>query len=422
MGGNPSRVKVTGPLVPYVTEFRADLEAQGYRPHARSDQLRVMAHVSRWLGAKGLEAGDLTPERVEEFLVARRKAGYVLWCSTKGVAPLLACLRRLGAAPVVELTVPTTPADQLIEDFRVYLVEERDLAAATVASDLHVARLFLASRPQVERLRLDDLGATGVVDFVQEECRHRTSGSARYIAAGLRAFLRFCHLAGHTSRPLADAVPKIAVWRLAALPRTLDRAGVAALLESCDRRTTFGRRDFAVLTLLARLGLRVGEVAALRLEDIDWRKGELLVRGKGRRHERLPLPTDVGEAMTSWLQRGRPRCGAREVFTRVRAPHRRLSSTGLSSIVRAACKRAGIPRVNAHRLRHFAATAMLQAGAGLAEIGQVLRHRSPLTTAIYAKVDHSSLRLLAKPWPNVGAGTVTPADRTDKAPFCLNVR
>jgi integrase len=407
MGGSPSRVKVTGPLVPYVTGFRAEIEAQGYRPSALSDQLRLMAHVSRWLAAKGLEVGDLTPERVEEFLVARREAGYVLWCSLKGVAPLLAHLRRVGVVPVPQSTVPTTPADQLIEDYRAYLVEERGLAATTVASDLHVARLFLTTRPQVPRLGLDDLDASGILDFVRQECRHRSPGSTRYVVAGLRAFLRFCHLTGRTLRPLVDAVPKIASSRFAALPRALDRDAVAALLASCDRRTTFGRRDFAVLMLLSRLGLRAGEVAASRLEDIDWRNGELLVRGKGPKHERLPLPTDVGEAISSWLRRGRPRCGVREVFTRVRAPHNRLSSAGISAIVGAACGRAGIPKVNAHRLRHSAATAMLRAGAGLAEIGQVLRHQSVLTTAIYAKVDRSSLRSLAMPWPNAGAGTVT---------------
>ena len=407
MGGSPSRVKVTGPLVPYVTGFRAEIEAQGYRPNALSDQLRLMAHVSRWLTANGLEVGDLSPERVEEFLVARREAGYAQWCSPKGVAPLLAHLHRVGVVPFTESTIPSTPADQLIEDFRAYLVEERGLAASTVASDLHVARLFLATRPQIPRLGLDDLGASGVLDYVRDECRHRSPGSARYVVAGLRAFLRFCYLSGRTSRPLADAVPKIASWRLAALPRALDITAVTSLLASCDRRTTFGRRDFAVLMLLARLGLRAGEVAAMRLEDIDWRKGELLVRGKGSRHDRLPLPTDIGEAISSWLRRGRPRCGAREVFTRVRAPHSRLSSTGMSGIVCAASRRAGIPKVNAHRLRHSAATAMLRAGAGLAEIGQVLRHRSVFTTAIYAKVDQSSLRSLAKLWPNADPGAVT---------------
>jgi integrase/recombinase XerD len=407
MGGSPSRVKVTGPLVPYVAGFRAELKAQGYRPNALSDQLRVMAHVSRWLASEGLDIGDLTPERIDAFLVARRLAGYVLWCSAKGVAPLVAHLRRVGAVPDREPSIPTTPAGQLLVDFRTYLVEERGLAAGTVASDIHVARLFLSTRPQAPSLGLDELRACAVVDFVREECRHRKPGSTRYIVTGLRAFLRFCHLTGRTSTPLVDAVPRIASWRLAALPRALDAAAVAALLRSCDRRTTFGRRDFAVLMVLVRLGLRAGEAAALRLEDVDWREGELLVRGKGPKHERLPLPTDVGEAIATWLRRGRPRSAVREVFTRVRAPHHRLSSAGISAIVRAACGRAGIPEVNAHRLRHSAATEMLRAGAGLDEIGQVLRHRSVLTTAIYAKVDRSSLRSLAKRWPAAEARTVT---------------
>lgn len=406
MGGNPSRVRVTGPLVPYVAGFRADLEAQGYRPNALADQLQLMAHVSRWLAAGGLGVGDLTPNRIEQFLTARSEAGYALWCSPKGVAPLLVHLRRLGAAPTPKPTTPTTPAEKLVEDFRVYLAQERGLAASTVAADLHVARLFLATRPQVSGLGLEELGASEVLDFVRQECRHRSTGSARYVTAGLRAFLRFCHLTGCTSRPLAGAVPKVASWRVAGLPRALDPDDIVALLRSCDRRTKFGRRDFAVLTLLARLGLRAGEVASLRLEDLDWRKGELLIRGKGSKQERLPLPADVGEAIVRWLRRGRPPCDAREVFTRIRAPHRRLSPTGISGIVCAACRRSGIPRVNAHRLRHSAATQMLSAGAGLDEISQVLRHRSVLTTAIYAKVDRTSLRSLAKPWPGVDAGTV----------------
>lgn len=406
MGGSPSRVKVTGPLVPYVAGFRAELVSQGYRPNAQSDQLRLMAHVSRWLASKGLDVEQLTPERVEEFLVARRAAGYVLWCSPKGVALLLAYLRRLGVVPLPERTIPTTPAEQLLEAYRSYLVEERGLAASTVTSNMHVARLFLGTRRQVPTLGLGELRACEVVDFVREECRGRSAGSTRYVVTGLRAFLRFCHLSGRTSRPLVDAVPKIASWRLAALPRALEPAAVAALLRSCDRRTTFGRRDFAALKLLARLGLRAGEVAALRLEDVDWREGELLVRGKSPRHERLPLPSDVGEAIAGWLRRGRPCCAAREVFTRVRAPHRRLSPGGVSSIVRAACQRAGIPEVSAHRLRHSVATEMLRAGAGLAEIGQVLRHRSVVTTASYAKVDRYALQGLAKPWPLGEAGTV----------------
>jgi integrase/recombinase XerD len=364
---------------------------------------RLMAHVSRWLISKGLGVEALTPERVNEFLVARRDAGYSQWCSPRGVAPLLAHLRRLGVVPLPKRNTPATPAERLLEQYDSYLVEERGLAAATVKSDLHVARLFLATRP---KLGLANLCASEVVDFVQQECRHRSSGSARYVVTGLRAFLRFCYHTNVTPRPLADAVPKSASWRLSALPRALPPTAVNALLRSCDRRTTSGRRDLAVLILLARLGLRAGEVAALRLEDVDWRAGEVLVRGKASNHERLPLPTDAGQAIADWLRRGRPRCAVREVFTRVRAPHQKLTPGGVSGIVGAACQRAGIPEVNAHRLRHSAATAMLRAGAGLTEIGQVLRHRSVGTTAIYAKVDRSSLRRLARPWPadEIGRG------------------
>lgn len=399
MGGSPSRVKVTGPLVSYVAGFRAELEAQGYRPNAVSDQLRVMAHVSRWLQGRSLDVGDLTPDRVEKFLVARRADGYRLWLSQKGVAPLLAHLRHLGVVAVPKLAVATTPAEQIIERYRAYVVEERGLAAGTVTSYLHVARLFLATRAQAPGLGLLELTGSEIIEFVLQECRYRSIGSAKYVVCGLRALLRFCYLEGTIPRSLADAVPAVASWRLAALPRALDPAVVAALLNSCDRRTTFGRRDFAVLTLLVRLGLRSGEVAGLRLDDIDWRRGELVVRGKGSKLERLPIPADVGKAVTSWLSRGRPRCAAREVFTRVRAPHEGLTSCGVSAIVAAACKRAGVAVVHAHRLRHTAATEMLRAGAGLTEIGQVLRHASVLTTSIYAKVDRRSLRTLAKAWP-----------------------
>lgn len=406
--GNPSRVKVSGPLVPYVEGFRAELESQGYRPNPVCDQLRLLAHVSRWLADGGFDVADLTPERVDDFLVARRAAGHVLWRSAKGVAPLLTYLHYMGVVPVPEAARPTTPAERLLERYRTYLVQERGLAAATVANSLRVGTLFLATRPQIAGLDLDVLRASEVLDFVVSECRKRSPCSAGYITTGVRSFLRFCHHEGRTARPFADAVPRVASWRLGALPRTLEPAVLAALLQSCDRRTTFGRRDYAVLVLLIRLGLRSGEVAGLRLDDIDWREGEFLIRGKGPKHERLPLPADVGEAIVAWLRRGRPRCSAREVFTRVRAPHRGLGSGAASAIVRAACKRAGVQEVNAHRLRHSAATAMLRAGAGLVEIAQVLRHRSLLTTAVYAKVDHSSLRGLAKPWPLPVAQVVEP--------------
>jgi integrase/recombinase XerD len=395
---DPSRVRFTGPLVGHAAGFRAMLEAAGYR-HGGVDQLRVMAHVSRWLTAEGLAVGDLTPDRVEQFLVARREAGYTLWLSSKGVAPLMGYLRSVGAVPPPAPIVAATPAERCLSAFRTYLIEERGLSEGTVAADVHVAGLFLAGRPAGD-LGLEQLTPGEVVEFVRRQCEGRSSA---YVTAGLRAFLRFCHVTGLTPRPLVDAVPKVASWRLATLPKAVDPTIVETLLASCDRRRTYGRRDFAVLMLLSRLGLRAGEVTALRLEDIDWRAGEILIRGKGPRLDRLPLPADVGEAVAGWLRRGRPRCQCREVITRVRAPHGPLTPGGIAAVVHAACVRAGVDHINAHRLRHTAATQMLQAGAGLGEIGQVLRHRNLFTTAIYAKVDRAGLRDVASPWPGSSA-------------------
>jgi site-specific recombinase XerD len=218
----------------------------------------------------------------------------------------------------------------------------------------------------------------------------------------MRSFLRFAVVEGLTAWPLATAVPSVARWTAVGLPRGLTRVEVAALLASCDQRRAIGRRDYAILVLLARLGLRAAEVAALRLDDIDWRAGEIVVRGKGRTEERLPLPSDVGEAIAVYLRRGRPQRPEREVFLRAAAPLRGLAPEGVSEVVRAASERAGLGSFGAHRLRHTAGTEMLRAGASLTEVAQVLRHRSVTTTAIYAKVDHLALRELAMPWPGVG--------------------
>ena len=401
--GRPSRVRVTGPLEQYADGFRRELARQGYTLHSANNQLQLMAHANRWLASRGLGVGELTPARVEEFLAARRAEGYTLWLSTKAMVPVLEYLRRLNVVPTPSPDVPATAAEKLVEHYRTYLVHERGLAVGTVVSYLHVAGLFFSTRSPEGELDLERLTAAEVTNFVLAECAARKVGSAKYVVCGLRSLLRFLYVAGHTQSQLAAAVPKVAGWRLAGLPTAFGRQEVARLLASCDRRSTFGRRDFAVLGLLTRLGLRAGEVAALELPDIDWRGGEVVIRGKGRRQERLPLPVDVGEAMVGWLRKGRPHGECTKVFTRVRAPHRGLTSGGVSAIVRAACLRAGLPEVNAHRLRHTAATKMLRAGAGLAEVGQVLRHTSVLTTSIYAKVDRTALRSLAQPWPGSAA-------------------
>jgi integrase len=247
---------------------------------------------------------------------------------------------------------------------------------------------------------LEQLSAGQVSAFVLRVGCEQRLGKAKTTVTALRSLLGFLHLEGLVSSSLAAAVPSVASWRLAGLPRGLQPDEVSRLLAACDRRTVPGRRDLAMLLLLVRLGLRAGEVAGLGLDDIDWRAGQVTVCGKGDGHTRLPLPDDVGQAIVGYLRDGRPATAqGRWLFVRLAAPHRRLTAGAVSAAVFAAGQRAGLGTVRAHRLRHTAATRMLAAGAGLTEIGQVLGHRKASTTAIYAKVDRDALRVLARPWP-----------------------
>ena len=291
----------------------------------------------------------------------------------------------------------------LIADYREYLAVERGLTADTIEGYVLTARPFLEARQgDGDRLDLDSVSASDVMAFVVDRCSGQSKGAAKMTVTGLRSLLGFLHLRGLISGPLAAAVPSTASWRLSGLPRALEPEHLQALFDSCDRGSPVGRRDYAVLVMLAGLGLRAGEVAALRIEDVDWRAGELRISGKGRRDERLPLPDDVGEAIVAYLQDGRPATALdRSLIVRVRAPHHGLTTGGITQIVVAAADRAGLGPIYAHRLRHTAATQMLRAGASLEEVGQVLRHRQLLTTAIYAKVDRDALRALARPWPEV---------------------
>ena len=402
--GDPSRVRVTGPLSGFTVGFAVELARLGYKPNAAADQLRLMAHLSRWLDAEQYDVAELTPLVAEAFLAARRAAGYVMWLSPRALAPLLGYLRRLGVVPV-PAQGPVTPAEALLGRYQRYLVTERGLAPSTARDYAGLVRPFLAQREVAGGLNLEQLIAAEVTGFVLDRCPRMGRGSAKLMVTALRSLLGFLHVSGMTSEPLGAAVPAVARWRLAGLPRVLEPGQVTALLASCDRGSATGRRDFAMLTLLARLGLRAGEVAALCLDDIDWRAGEITVRGKGSRAERLPLPADAGQAITGYLRDGRPEPfeGARQVFLRARAPHRALTSAGVTAAVCSAGHRAGIGQVFAHRLRHSAATGMLAAGAPLTEIGQVLRHRRLMSTAIYAKANVGALRALARPWPGGAA-------------------
>ena len=400
------KVRIAGPLVPFAAGFSGELARLGYTALSARLQLQLMAHVSRWLASERLAAAALTPAAVDRFLAARRAAGYANHRTAKSLAPLLGYLQAAGAAPPPPPEVASTPLEALLERYRRYLLAERGLCAGTVCGYVQVVRPFLAGRAGAEGLDLERLTASDVSAYVVAACREPRGrgGSARLMVTGLRSLLGFLHLEGIIEESLSEAVPMVAGWRLAGLPRALEPGQVRLLLASCDRGTVRGRRDFAILTLLARLGLRRGEVAGLQLGQIEWRAGALVIEGKGSRRERLPLPADVGEAVAAYLRHGRPgRAEGRAVFVRVKAPHRPLTPGGVTNVVIAAGRRAGLGDVTAHRLRHSVATELLQAGAPLEEIGQLLRHRRPLTTAIYAKVDREPLRSLARPWPGGAA-------------------
>lgn len=396
----PSRVRVEGPLEPYADGFRQELAGWGYSSSPAAGHLQLMAHLSRWMADHDLGAGELTVARVGQFLEYRRTIGRVHRRLTlRGVDPVLGYLRVLGVVPEPEPEVAVGAVERLVEEFSGYLSDERGLAGSTVANYRRVAGAFLSQcRSGVDGLMVGDLDADDVIGFVLAEAGRRRGGSLSNVATGLRALLRFLYVQGYTATSLASVVPVAPGWRDRGLVRAVDATRVAMLLGACDRRTAIGRRDYAILLLLVRLGLRAGEVARLSVDDVDWRAGELVVIGKGNRRERMPLPHDVGDAIAGYCRRGRRRGDCRSLFVHARAPYTALSTSAVSEVVARACDRAGLARIGAHQLRHTAATAMRRAGAPLFEIGQALRHRHVATTAHYARDDYDALTVVARPW------------------------
>jgi site-specific recombinase XerD len=394
-----SRVLMTGPLAAFADAYAAELRARGYAPLTTVNELRQVGRLSGWLDASGLSAADLNRERVEAFLVWQRAGGrHRAGWSRPGLVCLLDVLRGLGVLTAEEPAPAGSPTDPLLARFERYLLTERGLATGTVGGYVRHARRFLDGLTPGRGL--GGLTAAEVTGAVLDRASAGVSVSAtQYFVSGLRAFLRFCFVEGLTEVDLSPAALVVTGRRRSSLPKAISRADAVALLGSCDRRRTLGRRDYALIITLLRLGLRRGEVARLTLDDIDWRAGELVVRGKGGRADRLPLPADVGEAITSYLRRGRPASDRREVFLRARAPFEPIAPGTVSSTVRRACRRAAIAEVGSHRLRHTTACEMVSAHVPLQQVGQVLRHRSLQSTAIYARVDLDQLRLLATPWP-----------------------
>jgi site-specific recombinase XerD len=375
-------------LVPYVKGWAKTLEAQEYCEGSVAGHLRLLAHLSSWLAERELAPARLTPELVEQY-AAGRKAAHLLYRSPRGLAPLLEHLRAVGAIPPAPEEVF---GNQVLRAYGDYLAGERVVKPVRRRAYLAVAGELLASQ------RGSDLAAADVVRDVRA---HVGCGDLRARLTALRSVLTFLFLRGYTPGNLAHAVPSAPCRRLASLPMALEDAELDAALAVPDRRTTLGRRDYASLLLMARLGLRAGEVAALTLDDIDWEAGEIRVHGKGGTTGRLPLPADVGSGIASYLRRrGHRHAQTRSLLLRSRAPYRGSGAGMFIAIAQRALRAIGISRGGAHRLRHTAATQMLRAGASLTEIAQVLRHRHIDTTAIYAKVDRDGLRTLAQPWPS----------------------
>jgi integrase/recombinase XerD len=389
-------MEMEGSLAPWAGGFSAELERLGYSRRTAATLTGLAERLSRWMEQRGLDVTDLTAEVLDDFTATVRAQGGWFQPTAKTLTWLLDYFREIGVAPPPLTTLAQSPLEELVERYRRYLVAERGLAEGTVDYYMRTAQLFLAEHFS---RGLENLTVTEVAEFVTRQCRLCSVGSAKLVATGLRSLLRFALLEGLTTTPLADAVPSAAGWSGGALPRGLAPGEAARLLASCDRQGATGRRDYAILVVLLRLGLRAAEVASLGLDDLDWRSGEMVVRGKGRREERLPIPVDVGEVIVEYLSRGRPRRPERALFLRVHAPLRALSPEGVAEVVRAASERAGLASFGPHRCRHTAATEMLRAGAPLSEVAQVLRQRSAATTAIYAKVDHLALSELAMPWP-----------------------
>jgi integrase/recombinase XerD len=398
----PSQVRVAGPLAPHADGFRAALDAQGFSRWSQMFYLHLLADVSRWLDWHELDASGLTDANASAFMQDRRSRGRARFRSVRGLAPLLSFLRDIGAAPPPAVTGPGDEAGILTAEFAGFLSGERGLRPQTIARYSRSARRFLDSLPEGDNGEgiLAGLTAGAVRSFVLAESRRRGARSLDNDVTAVRSLLRFLHLRGRIPDPMDGTVPWAAAWHRPPMVRRIRPDDVAAILASCDRGTHAGRRDYAILMLLARLGLRAGEAAAARPGDIDWRAGTILVRGKGGRDERMPLPADVGTAIADYCRHARPAgAGSGMLFLHARAPYGRVTPSTIGNVVKRACLRAGLEPASAHQLRHAAATEMRRAGAPPSEIGQLLRHRHEGTTSKYGTIDPDELGPVTHPWP-----------------------
>jgi site-specific recombinase XerD len=399
--------RATGPLAPYLGIFVTSLIAQQYAASVTYIKALHALAFDRWLAKRRVVLADFGEVHLERYRHRRRlrhrriraETRRIEWCD---VTQLLQFLRDHGVCPTVR--VKTTAADDLVTRYQQHLQDQQGLASTTIERYKTVAGHFLYERFGNGAVDLRALHADHVIAFVQRQTRRLQPPALKCVVNALRSFLRYAQYRGEVTIALAAAVPAVAAWATTpALPKAISPEHAQRAIDSCNLRTEAGLRDRAVLLLLARLGLRAHEIIALQLEDCDWDGGHLRVRSKCRREQLLPIPADVGAAIAAYLQRGRPASQRRHLFLRSMAPIRGLmpGSDAIGTIVRHALQRARVdaPHRGSHQFRHALAVRKLQRGASLTEIGEVLRHQSPQTTSIYARVDIGALRPLAQPWP-----------------------
>ena len=390
-------------LTDYKAGFYAHLLNLGYSSSAAAKHRALLGEFAGWAGVRGIPVEDLATADAEAFFDDRRVGAHKNLRTPRSLVPLFVYLRQVGVVALATRRAASGPLELFLDRYVAFLTGERGLTSGTTVMYVRVARQLGAELVGAGDLDWHRLRAGDVTDFAGRTCAGHGVSWARQIVSALRCLLRYLQLEGLSDFALDHAVLAVAGVSPPP-PRGIGRADVDALLSSCDRQSTIGRRDYAILMLLCRLGLRGGEAIRLTLDDIDWRAAEIVVIGKGGRRDRLPLQAEVGEALADYLRHGRPQVNNRAVFLRQCAPIGGLGATGsIRSILDRACARAGIAYVHPHRLRHTVATEMLRAGVPLRDIGQVLGHQSVATTAVYAKVDFETLRAVTRGWPQVSA-------------------
>lgn len=395
-----------GPLGSYINTFATKLSEQGYLRRTIHHKLFVISYMSRWLCRQQLSAKDLDEEKIAKFYQYLQRHHWFENSDPATLRLFLKHLRDIGVIPTPIPKVDDSELGQIERTFTQYLVQERNLSQATLENTLPFVRHFLTERFGSGPILLNKISSQDVTDFILKYAHARSPNKARLMVHAFRSFFRFLYLRADIDINLAAAVPTVPNWKFTNIPKYISPKEVERLLQSCDQNTSKGQRDYAILLLLARLGLRGGEVANMTLDDINWDAGELMVRGKGGLHDQVPIPQDVGEALARYIRYARPRCSTRKVFICIPAPREGIpDSNAIGSIVRRALRRAGLNPAHkgAYLLRHSLATHLLNKGATMAEIAEVLRHRRLKTTEIYAKVDLKKMRRVARPWPGGGS-------------------